>query len=91
MAKLGSSAHPAVVRVQTPERAHEIFSVCDRQRWKAIVGVEPDKPEDLSDLEKLLNPPAPVISLRSRRREPALSGRSQDRVLTAPAPAAASR
>ena len=24
------------------------------------MGIEPDKPEDISDLERLLNPPAPI-------------------------------
>ena len=75
MARVGRNGHPAVVRVQTPERAHEILSVCDTQRWKAIVGVEPDKPEDLSDLEKLLNPPAPVmVGPRVGRNDPCPCG-----------------
>ena len=59
MAKLGSSKRPAVVRVQTQERAEAILSICNDNGWKVIVGLEPDKPEDVSDVEKLLHPPAP--------------------------------
>lgn len=70
MAKeLGSSKRPAVVRVQTQERATEIFSICNENDWKVVVGVEPDEPEDTADFEKLLNPPVPV-------RNPAKVGRN---------------
>lgn len=43
----------AVVRVQTMERAQKIIDICQRHNWKAIVGVEPDKPENISDFTKL--------------------------------------
>lgn len=56
MAKLGTNKRPAVVRVQTQTRAEEILSICHRHGWKVIVGIEPDKPEDISDVERLLNP-----------------------------------
>ena len=55
MAKLGTSKRPAVARVRTMERAGEIIALCDRHGWKVIVGIEPDKPEDISDVERLLN------------------------------------
>jgi len=58
--KLGSSSHPAVVRVQTPRRAEEILSICNRQDWKVIVGLEPDEPENIADVEMLLNRPTPL-------------------------------
>jgi SWIM/SEC-C metal-binding protein len=58
--KLGSASNPAVVRVQTPRKADEILSICNRNDWEVIVGVEPDKPENIVDLEKLLNPPTPL-------------------------------
>lgn len=57
MTKLGSDKKPAVARVQTMERAEEITSLCNKRGWKVIVGIEPDKPEDISDVERLLNPP----------------------------------
>jgi len=68
MAKLGSHQKPAIVRVQTEERAAEIFEVCTQNGWQIIVGIEPDKPEDISDVEKLLNPPQPVIAHSKRGR-----------------------
>jgi len=60
MTKLGSKEKPAVVHVETIERAGEIMSLCDKNNWQVIVGIEPDKPEDISDIERLLNPPKPV-------------------------------
>jgi SWIM/SEC-C metal-binding protein len=58
--KLGSASNPAVVRVQTPRKADEILSICNRHDWEVIVGVEPDEPENIADLEKLLSPPTPL-------------------------------
>lgn len=55
MAKLGTTKRPAVVRVRSMERAQEILALCDRHGWKVIVGIEPDKPEDISDVERLLS------------------------------------
>ena len=43
MTQLGTSKRPAVVRVQTPARAEEMLSLCDRFGWQVIVGVEPDQ------------------------------------------------
>lgn len=57
MAKLGSEKRPAIVRVQSREKGEEILDLCKRNGWKVVVGVEPDKPEDISDLTNLLNPP----------------------------------
>ena len=50
----------AVVRVQTMARAEEILALCNKYGWKVIVGIEPDKPEDVSDVERLLTPRATV-------------------------------
>jgi SWIM/SEC-C metal-binding protein len=58
--KLGSSNHPAVVRVQTPRWAKEILSICNSNDWKVVVGVEPDEPENIADVEMLLNRPTPL-------------------------------
>ncbi|MEW5818456.1 MAG: PBPRA1643 family SWIM/SEC-C metal-binding motif protein [Spirochaetota bacterium] len=60
MTKLGSDKRPAVIRVQTTKRAEEIIALCNDRGWKVIVGIEPDKPEDISDVERLLNPPSPI-------------------------------
>lgn len=58
--KLGSSNHPAVVRVQTSRRAEEILSICTRNDWEVVLGVEPDEPENIADVEMLLNRPKPL-------------------------------
>jgi SWIM/SEC-C metal-binding protein len=52
--KLGTKKHPAIVRVRTMELAQEIVDVCREHGWEVIAGVEPDVPEDVSDVEKLL-------------------------------------
>jgi SWIM/SEC-C metal-binding protein len=57
MTRLGSDKRPAVARVQTMERAEVIMSLCNKRGWKSIVGIEQNRPEDISDVERLLNPP----------------------------------
>lgn len=76
MAKLGSHKRPAVVRVQESSRAQEILQICTENGWQVIIGLEPDKQEDISDVEKLLNPPQPVVSahLKSGRNDPCHCG-----------------
>lgn len=56
MAKLGSEKRPVVIRVHTDEKARYVAETCAKNGWHYIIGFEPDKPEDISDLEKLLNP-----------------------------------
>jgi SWIM/SEC-C metal-binding protein len=55
MPQLGSKARPAVVRVQTMERAEEILVVFEEHGWQCIVGIEENRPEDISDLNTLLS------------------------------------
>ena len=55
MAKLGTKKRPAVVHVETEARAAEIMQTCQSHGWQVIVGIEPDKPEDISDVQKLIN------------------------------------
>jgi SWIM/SEC-C metal-binding protein len=55
MAKLGTEKHPAVVRVQTEEKAHELMALCQDHGIQVIVGIEPDEPEDTSDVDRVLN------------------------------------
>ncbi len=55
-AKLGTEKNPAVVNVQTEERVKELESVFEENGWKYTIELEPDKPEDITDLEILLNP-----------------------------------
>ena len=55
-AKLGTEKNPAVVNVQTKERVKELESVFEENDWKYTIALEPDKPEDITNLEILLNP-----------------------------------
>lgn len=91
MAKLGSPQRPAVARVRNQSRAEEILSLCNERGWKVILGVEPDEPEDVSAIEKLLNPALtiPVVSAAEAkvgRNEPCHcgSGRKFKRCCGAP-------
>ena len=61
-AKLGTVKNPAVVTVQTEERSKEVAAQFEEGGWKYTVELEPDKPEDVTQLELLLNPPQPKIA-----------------------------
>ena len=74
MAKLGTKKKPAIVHVQNEHRAQEIAELFDKNGWDFIMGIEPDKPEDISDLERLLNPPQPVKSVKISRNAPCPCG-----------------
>ena len=65
MAKLGSPKHPAVVRVRSFERAEQILALCNGHGWQVIVGVEEDKPENVTDVDKLLGTNASAPATRA--------------------------
>ncbi|MDA3799472.1 MAG: SEC-C metal-binding domain-containing protein [Kiritimatiellae bacterium] len=56
MAKLGTNSKPVRFQVQTEERAGELASLCDERGWIFIAGIVPDEPEDIREIEYLLNP-----------------------------------
>lgn len=56
MAKLGTDKRPLVLRVQSMERVGEIANLCESNGWKFVIGIEPDKPEDISDIDRVQNP-----------------------------------
>ena len=62
MAKLGTEKKPAVVHVQTEKRLKEVASMFEENGWTYTIELEPDKPEDITDLEMLLNPSKPKIA-----------------------------
>ncbi len=74
MAKLGTKNRPIIVQVRTEERALYVDKACTEHGWQYIIGLEPDKPEDLSDLEKMLNPPIPATSNKVGRNDPCPCG-----------------
>ena len=81
-AKLGTRKKPAVVAVQTEERLKEVASIFEEKGWEYTIGLEPDKPEDITDLEILLNRPKPVAAEKKVGRNvpcPCGSGRKYKR------------
>ncbi len=74
MAKLGTKKRPVIVWVHSDEKAKYVAEKCTEHGWQFIIGFEPDKPEDISDLEKMLNPPAPIVSGKVARNEPCQCG-----------------
>ena len=56
VARLGSKIRPVRVRVESEDRAYEIMKICTEHGWEMIIGVEPDRPEDITDVMKLLPP-----------------------------------
>ncbi len=74
-AKLGTEKKPAIVSVQTEERLKEVALIFEEKGWKYTIGLEPDKPEDITNLEILLNPPKPKITEKKvGRNEPCPCG-----------------
>ena len=74
-AKLGTEKNPAVVNVQTEERVKELEAVFEENGWTYKIELEPDKPEDITDLEILLNPQKPKIAEKKvGRNEPCPCG-----------------
>ena len=61
-AKLGTEKKPALVRVQTEQRLKEVQALFEEHAWEYRIEVEPDKPEDIADLDQLLNPPKPIVA-----------------------------
>jgi len=61
-ARLGTGKNPAVVSVQSEARFKEVTSTFEEHGWKYRIGLEPEEPEDVSDLNRLLNPLKPKIA-----------------------------
>lgn len=58
-AKLGTEKNPAVVHVKTKKRMEEVEKIFKKNGWKYSIGLDRKKPEDITDLEILLNWPKP--------------------------------
>ena len=73
--KLGTGNKPAVVKVKTEERVKELESVFEENGWEYTIELDPDQPEDIKDLEILLNPPKTKIAEKKvGRNEPCPCG-----------------
>ena len=73
--KLGTDKNPATVHVKTKKRLKEVSSIFEKNGWKYKIALEPKKPEDITDLELLLNPPKTVVAEKKiGRNEPCSCG-----------------
>lgn len=73
--KLGTEKKPAVVHVQTEERMKEVVAIFEEKGWVFTVGLEPDKPEDITDLKVLLNiPKSKIAEKKVGRNDPCSCG-----------------
>ena len=74
-AKLGTEKNPAAVQVKTEKRMQEVAAIFEKNNWKYSIELEPDKQEDVTDLDLLLNPPKTVIAEKKfGRNEPCPCG-----------------
>ena len=74
-AKLGTEKNPAVVQVKTKKRMKEVAKIFEENAWKYRIEIERDKPEDITDLEILLNTPKTQIAEKKvGRNEPCPCG-----------------
>ncbi|MBW1776499.1 MAG: SEC-C domain-containing protein [Deltaproteobacteria bacterium] len=74
-ARLGTEKNPAVVTVASSERMKEVAAVFEKAGWKYRIELDPDKPEDVTDLEMLLNRPSPrKVDAKIGRNDPCSCG-----------------
>ena len=78
VARLGTEKMPAIINVQTDERLKEVTSIFEEKDWSYTIELDPDKPEDITDLEILLNTPkATKVEKKVGRNEPCPCGSSK--------------
>ena len=76
--KLGTEKNPAIVKVKTEERVKELESVFEENNWKYKIELAPVNPEDITDLEILLNPiKTKIAEKKVGRNEPCPCGSGQ--------------
>ena len=74
MAQLGSQKNPLILRVTDEPKIERIAEICGENDWHFILGLEPDEEEDLSDLERKLNPPTRYAVAKLGRNDPCSCG-----------------
>jgi SWIM/SEC-C metal-binding protein len=73
--KLGTEKNPAVVTVKTKKRMAEVKKIFEENGWKYTIELDKGKPEDISDLDALLNWPKPTeVEKKVGRNEPCPCG-----------------
>ena len=74
-ARLGTERNPAVVSVPSEARLKEVTLIFEMHGWKYRMVLDPEKPEDIGDLDRLLNPLKPkVAGKKVGRNEPCVCG-----------------
>jgi SWIM/SEC-C metal-binding protein len=74
-ARLGTEKNPALVSVQSEARLEEVTTAFKAHGWHYRIQVQPEKPEDVGDLNRLLNPLKPTIAEKKvGRNEPCPCG-----------------
>ncbi len=74
-AKLGTKKNPAAVHVKTKKRMKEVEALFEEHGWEYTIELDKSEPEDIKDLETLLNIPEPVrIDKKPGRNEPCPCG-----------------
>ena len=56
MAKLGTKARPIIFRAATESRTMELVELCNKRNWIFIAEIGSNEPEDISQIEYMLNP-----------------------------------
>jgi len=73
--KLGTQKNPAVVSVKTKRRMKQVTSIFEEHGWEYIIELDKNEPEDITDLEILLNTPKTVtVEKKIGRNEPCPCG-----------------
>jgi SWIM/SEC-C metal-binding protein len=72
---LGTEKNPAAVHVKTEKRMKEVSKIFEQNSWEYKIEIAPEKPEDIADLEILLNWPKPQkVEEKVRRNAPCPCG-----------------
>lgn len=93
MASIGTRKNPAIVRVQAMERAEQVAKFCQENDIHFILGVEPDKSEDITDIERVLQnrqPARPAPKTGRNEKCPCGSGKKFKKCCEGGAPRATS-
>ncbi|HDL19452.1 MAG TPA: zinc chelation protein SecC [Bacteroidetes bacterium] len=73
-ARVGTEKRPALVQVQSEQRAVEIRKLCEKQGWFVEIAVHADEPEEVTAIDQLLHPPAPLTVEKVGRNDPCPCG-----------------
>ena len=74
-AKLGTEKNPAKVSVKTKKKQKELAAQFEANGWHCQIEVAKDKPEDLTDLDILMNPVKTVVAeQKTGRNDPCPCG-----------------